>query len=144
VPPAKRPGTCEPRRDGRAASTRKRALTTTRPSQTTPTPRGCPSRTGRKRRARSQPWARPVFCWRCTAVIRRELVELEDLAARAHAAADGYRAAPGGERVSGSPPRAFAVPVGGRSGRARLCLAAGNPWPWRDASGRGAASWPWS
>ena len=45
----------------------------------------------------------PVFCWRCTAMIRRELAELEDLAAPAQATADGYGAVPGGERVSGSP-----------------------------------------
>ena len=50
-----------------------------------------------------RPWpGDPVFCGRCVAVIRKELAELDDLAAIRLARADGHRAGPGGERVGGS------------------------------------------
>jgi hypothetical protein len=49
------------------------------------------------------PWpGDPIFCARCTALIRHELKELDELACRRIAEADGHRRAPGGERVGGS------------------------------------------
>ena len=50
-----------------------------------------------------RPWpGDPVFCGRCAAIIRKELAELDDLAAIRLARADGHRSGPGGERVGGS------------------------------------------
>jgi len=49
------------------------------------------------------PWpGEPIFCGRCQALIRRELAELDDLAAIRLAGADGHRRGPGSERVGGS------------------------------------------
>jgi hypothetical protein len=49
------------------------------------------------------PWpGEPVYCGRCQALIRRELAELDDLAAIRLAGADGHRRGPGAERVAGS------------------------------------------
>ncbi|MCW2904035.1 MAG: hypothetical protein JWO67_6300 [Streptosporangiaceae bacterium] len=45
----------------------------------------------------------PVYCWRCTATIKRELAELEDLSALVRMDADGHRTGPDAERVSGTP-----------------------------------------
>jgi len=44
----------------------------------------------------------PIWCGRDTALIRRSLAELDDLAARAAAEAEGLRAPRGDQRVSGS------------------------------------------
>lgn len=49
-----------------------------------------------------RPWPGNPWCGRCRSRIREQLAELDDLAALLGAAADGHRASPGGERVSGS------------------------------------------
>ncbi len=49
-----------------------------------------------------QPWPGDPWCGRCKSRIRETLAELDDLAALLMATADGHRAAPGAERVSGS------------------------------------------
>ena len=49
-----------------------------------------------------QPWPGDPWCGRCKSRIRETLAELDDLAALLMATADGHRASPGGERVSGS------------------------------------------
>lgn len=49
-----------------------------------------------------QAWPGNPWCGRCKSRIREALTELDDLAALLMATADGHRAAPGGERVSGS------------------------------------------
>jgi hypothetical protein len=52
---------------------------------------------------RASPWpGDPIYCPRCTSLIRRELAELDDLAALRLAGADGHRRGPAGERVAGS------------------------------------------
>ena len=49
-----------------------------------------------------QAWPGDPWCGRCKSRIRETLAELDVLAALFHATADGHRAAPGTERVSGS------------------------------------------
>ena len=49
-----------------------------------------------------QAWPGDPWCGRCKSRIRETLAELDDLAALLMATADGHRAAPGTERVSGS------------------------------------------
>ena len=49
-----------------------------------------------------QPWPGDPWCGRCKSRIRETLAELDDLAALLLATADGHRAAPGGQRVSGT------------------------------------------
>ncbi len=50
-----------------------------------------------------QAWpGNPFWCGRCKSRIRETLAELDDLAALLWATADGHRAAPGGQRVSGT------------------------------------------
>ena len=49
-----------------------------------------------------QPYPGDPWCGRCKSRIRETLAELDDLAALLLAAADGHRAAPGGQRVSGT------------------------------------------
>jgi hypothetical protein len=49
-----------------------------------------------------QAWPGDPWCGRCRSRIRETLAELDDLAALFMATADGHRASPGGERVSGS------------------------------------------
>ena len=49
-----------------------------------------------------QAWPGNPWCGRCKSRIRETLAELDDLAALLLATADGHRAAPGTERVSGS------------------------------------------
>jgi hypothetical protein len=49
-----------------------------------------------------QAWPGDPWCGRCKSRIRETLAELDDLAALLLATADGHRAAPGTERVSGS------------------------------------------
>ena len=50
----------------------------------------------------AQPWPGNPWCGRCKSRIRETLAELDDLAALLMATADGHRAAPGGQRVSGT------------------------------------------
>jgi len=49
-----------------------------------------------------QPWPGNPWCGTCKSRIREALAELDDLAALLMATADGHRAGPGTERVSGS------------------------------------------
>ena len=49
-----------------------------------------------------QAWPGDPWCGRCKSRIRETLAELDDLAALLMATADGHRAGPGGERVSGT------------------------------------------
>ena len=49
-----------------------------------------------------QPWPGNPWCPRCKSRIRETLAELDILAALLSATADGHRAAPGGQRVSGT------------------------------------------
>ena len=49
-----------------------------------------------------QPWPGDPWCGSCKSRIRENLADLDYLAGILHAAADGHRGSPGGERVSGS------------------------------------------
>ena len=51
------------------------------------------------------------WCGGCQATIRRELAEIDDLAAILAAAADGHRSASAGERVAGTPGRRSPSPA---------------------------------